>query len=370
MKDVKLFSRNFFCLIVLIAFSALPAGADNNTPDTDSTVNWQAKADSLGVETNDIAVLVNGEPITESDLQEQMEPRLQKLSQENLPPQFQSQMKSQIRKRTLDRLVVTQLFEEEIQNKNVSVTDQDVMEHLKKAGAQNNMSLQQIKQMFESQGRSFQQVVQQMKNSKGMKYQKLMDQKFEGKLDFTLEDAKQYYTENKDNFKKPERVKASHILIKPDPNIDPNLADAQAKKKAQELLRKIKQEGQDFASLAEEHSDGPSAKRGGDLGYFPRGKMVPAFDEAAFSLKDGQVSDPVKTRFGYHIIKVTGRKESTVTTFEEAKENIMRQLKNQKKREIAKQYIEELKQKADIQYPPGKKPEPARPSPMMRPAPK
>jgi len=360
MKSVENLLGKFFFLSVLIGISALAMAADTNT-----AIDFQSKADILGIEPNDIAVIVNQQPITETQVRTVMEPQLQRLSQKNLPPQFTEQLKKQIKKQTLEKLIVEKLLDEEVQKNNIVVTDQDVNDYLIQAGAQNNMSLDDIKQMFKSQGKSFEQVKMQMKNSKGMKFQKLMEAQFEGKLNFTTEDANKYYIENRENFKKPERVRARHILIKPDPNMDPNLADAKAKEKAQELLDKIKQEGADFATLAKENSDCGSAPGGGDLGYFPRGKMVQPFEKTAFNLKVGQVSDLVKTRHGYHIIKVIDHKQSSLTTFQEAKENIMNRLENQKKREIAKQYIDSLKQKADIEYPPGKEPAPVQPAPVI-----
>ena len=91
--------------------------------------------------------------------------------------------------------------------------------------------------------------------------------------------------------------------------------------------------------------------------------MVPAFEEAAFKLQVGQVSDIVQTQFGYHIIKVTGHKEAGVTTFEQAKDDILQTLTQQRQSELARQYIKSLRDKASIVYPPGKEPAAASPQP-------
>lgn len=90
------------------------------------------------------------------------------------------------------------------------------------------------------------------------------------------------------------KVRASHILVS-------------SQEKAKSILEEIKK-GADFAKLAKKHSECPSSKKGGDLGFFSKGRMVPEFEKAAFSLNPGEVSGPVKTEFGYHLIKVTGRK--------------------------------------------------------------
>lgn len=126
-------------------------------------------------------------------------------------------------------------------------------------------------------------------------------------LGLTDETLKQYYEKNIDTYNN-EEVQASHILVNEE-------------EKAKEILGKIKA-GEDFAKLAKEFSKDPgSAANGGDLGTFGRGMMVPEFEEVAFSLKAGEVSDVVKTQFGYHIIKVMDKKEK-LSTFEEVKENI------------------------------------------------
>ena len=157
----------------------------------------------------------------------------------------------------------------------------------------------------------------------------------------------------------PAQVRASHILIKPDPSIvDVNEAKAKAKAKAEKLLKQVKAGG-DFAALAKENSDDPGSKAmGGDLGFFEKGTMVKEFGDAAFAMKVGQISNVVETQFGYHIIKVTDRKEGGMTTFENAKADIVKSLQDKKKNELFKQLIEKVKAGAKIEYPPGKEPKP------------
>ena len=156
----------------------------------------------------------------------------------------------------------------------------------------------------------------------------------------TEADAKKYYDENVKEFQVPEQVRASHILIRPaDPNTDPNQAKAQAKHKAEELLKKVKG-GTDFATVAKESSEDPTTKdQGGDLRLFSRGLMYPTFENAAFGLKVGQVSDLVETPFGYHIIKVTEHHDPNQIAFEKAKTDIISGLTRQKKQEAAKKYV-------------------------------
>jgi peptidyl-prolyl cis-trans isomerase C len=123
------------------------------------------------------------------------------------------------------------------------------------------------------------------------------------KVTVSEEDARKFYNENPDKFTKSEAVKASHILIGVDQK-----ATAEEKKAAREKAEKLRKElagGADFAALAKGNSTCPSSQQGGDLGYFGKGQMVPAFEKAAFALKPGEISDVVETQFGYHIIKLT-----------------------------------------------------------------
>jgi len=142
------------------------------------------------------------------------------------------------------------------------------------------------------------------------------------------------------------------------------------KAKAEELLQQIK-DGADFAELARVNSSCPSAAKGGDLGFGEksdpnsgrRGTWVAPFEKAAFELEVGQVSNIVETQFGYHIIKVTDRKEAGVITFEQAKDDILQTLTQQRQNELAMQYVKSLRDKANIVYPPGKEPAAASPQP-------
>jgi peptidyl-prolyl cis-trans isomerase C len=231
------------------------------------------------------------------------------------------------------------------------------LEKRKSLSPKTPLTLEDIKALIQAQGRDFEEVKKEIQQNPGMKYQKLINRQFEGKVKITKEDAQKHYSENKVRFETPEQVRASHILISPvsDPNIDPNQAKAEAKTKIEGLLKQIRA-GADFATLAKANSSCPSSSKGGDLDYFGRGKMVPPFDKAAFALKVGQVSDVVETRFGFHIIRLTDRKESKVTPFEEAEKDIMFTLEQEKKQQIAEEYIESLKEKASIVYPEGKGP--------------
>ncbi len=145
------------------------------------------------------------------------------------------------------------------------------------------------------------------------------------KISIPEDELKSYYDNHKEEFKTPEMVKASHILIKVNPSASAE-EKKKAKEKAEDILKKIKS-GQDFAKLASEFSDDPGSKtKGGDLGFFAKGRMIKPFEDAAFSLKPGEVSGVVETQFGYHIIKVEERKDAGIEGFDTAKEKIRQKL--------------------------------------------
>jgi peptidyl-prolyl cis-trans isomerase C len=146
-------------------------------------------------------------------------------------------------------------------------------------------------------------------------------------------EVKAFYDENVGSQKPEDEVKARHILV-------------DTKQKALELSKKIK-DGADFAELAKQNSGDPGSKdQGGDLGFFVRGQMVPQFEEAAFSLKPGEVSEPFETQFGWHIVKVDTRRERKVPPFEAIKDRLKGAVIHYK----AQQLVLELRSKAKIEY--------------------
>ena len=292
-----------------------------------------------------IGVTVNGVDITEVEIAEKMKPQLARLAQQaaNMPPNFMEQYEKQIRGQVVESMIVEMLLDEQVKAENVVVTDADVTAQLETMAAQQGMSMEDLKALVEAQGQSLDDTKERMK--KGMGYQKVVESRFEGKISVTEEDANDFYSKNMGRYETPAQMQASHILIKTDtsdPNADVEQIKADALAKTQRLLKEIK-EGADFAALAKDNSGCPSASKGGDLGMFGKGQMVKPFEDAAGELAIGQVSDVVETRFGYHIIKLTGRTEASVVPFEEAKSDIMAQLEGQKKNELAMQYIESLK---------------------------
>jgi peptidyl-prolyl cis-trans isomerase C len=179
----------------------------------------------------------------------------------------------------------------------------------------------------------------------------LLEKNIFSKVVISPEDVRKYYDANKPEFERKESVHASHILARIVTSADPKATEeskAKAKLKIAEVEKKLKA-GADFAKLATEESEDPgSGPKGGDLGFFSRGQMVPAFEKTAFELEAGKVSPVVESDFGFHIIKVWEKKSAGVTSFEEASKAIEGKLKGQAANVKAKDYITELRTKLKV----------------------
>lgn len=185
---------------------------------------------------------------------------------------------------------------------------------------------------------------------KAAAFSKYLKEKIEPQSKVTDADVEKFYRENQENFKVPEEITASHILIRP--NIPAGKendkaatakADAEALAKAKALLAQLKQ-GADFGALAEKESACPSGKSAkGSLGKFSPGMMVPEFDKAAFALKKGEMSDVVKTQFGYHIIKVTDKKAGGYEPLDKVKGDVRNYLVAKKTDEQLKALVEKTR---------------------------
>jgi peptidyl-prolyl cis-trans isomerase C len=174
-----------------------------------------------------------------------------------------------------------------------------------------------------------------------------IDTKIAPAIKVSDEEIKKFYDENRDRLGEEPQVKASHILIGVDASATPEVK-AKAKEKAEALLKELKA-GKDFADVAKTSSTCPSKEQGGDLGFFGRGQMVPEFEQAAFALKPGEMSGVVETQFGYHIIKLTGKKGGEAPKLEELKEKIAAFLKGQKTQKAVFDYVTNLKKEAKVE---------------------
>ena len=287
------------------------------------------------------AATVNGSTISESDVKKETDRFLQQATATG--QQVSAEQMTELRKEVLDSLISREVVYQESQKQGLKIDDSEI-----------DGKVADLKKGFPSEA-EYQAVLQKMNMaepdlrkqiSKQLAMKKLIDQAVMPKVTVDDAEVKKFYDEHPDDFKVPEQVRASHILKKVDAKA--SVEDkAKAKKDLAELQQRI-QKGEDFAALAKQNSDCPSAPRGGDLGFFPRGQMVQPFEAAAFALKPGELSDIVETQFGYHLIKVTDKKAPSTLSFDESKEKISQYLKQEKSTEQVSKYVEDLKSKAKI----------------------
>jgi peptidyl-prolyl cis-trans isomerase C len=262
------------------------------------------------------------------------------------------------------RQILDELITEKLVNKaaaGVTVPQADVDAQIAKIKAQFpsdedfSKQLTQVGQTPEQLSETIRKMLQQ---------QRWLESQLAGKTEVTEEEAKKFYEENKTEFTQPETVKASHILFRVNKEDSEDVVN-QKLKAAQGAEARAKK-GEDFTTLAKELSEEPGAKEsGGDLGFFPKDRMVPEFAEAAFNEKVGEVSNPVRTQFGWHVIKVTDKKPAGTLPYDEVKSQLMTYLKSKKQEEAAQEVLKSLRDSAKIENtlpPPVSSPSPSTPA--------
>jgi peptidyl-prolyl cis-trans isomerase C len=340
---------------LLHAQSSANSGASPDINKMISDAVSKGGASSSAVALKDPVAIVNGQKISKAELEKAF---TEAVAAQGVPASsLTADQKLQGYNMILDGMIIEKLVDKAAANVKVSQDDLDAQ--LAKIKAQFPSE-----QVFESEmkksGLTMDQFTTNLKRS--LRQNKWMKSQVAGKDAVTEADAKAFYDANTKEFANPDLVKASHILFMVPPNATPDQVKA-AEEKAKKAIARANS-GEDFAKLASELSEEPgAAQRGGDLGYFPKDKMVPEFADAAFAQKVGTVSaTPVKTKFGFHVIKVTDKKPAGVASFDDAKPQIMKYLQAQKDREIFKSVIQELKQSAKIED--NLPPAPAMPAPM------
>ena len=208
----------------------------------------------------------------------------------------------------------------------------------------------ELKAFYESHKASYANSVPEKRK---VKYAIIETGKAAADVPVTQDDLRVYYDQHRDQYRVPEQVKVSHILIKtplpgPDGKVDEK-GVAEAQRRAEDLLKQLKS-GAKMEDLAKKYSEDPgSAKQGGSLGWIGKGQTVPEFEKTAFSLPKGQISDLVKSSYGFHIIRVDDKQEAHMKTLDEVKAEIEPVLKHQKGQQIAQQKADTLLKQARAQ---------------------
>jgi foldase protein PrsA len=252
---------------------------------------------------------VNGEPISNSAFEQKLEA-------------------NPVARNILQQMVQEMLIDQYAKNNNITVTDAEIdqRENDLKANFPNGSWDEMLKarNLTEAEVKS------------ALKEQIILDKALQKDVTITPTQIKDYFTKNHAAFDKPEQVQARHILV-------PDLATAN------KIEAQLKQNPNSFADLAKQYSTDPGSKeKGGDLGWFRRGQMVPAFDKVAFTLPVNAISEPVKSPFGYHIIQVLGKQPGQTATLANSTARITDMLRQQQEAPLIQPFLQGLQQKATI----------------------
>jgi len=337
------FKKVLSIVMILTLLVAFPVAAQDN----EGTSNTGEESSSQP----EVAAVVNGEDITMQELDQfagtqnlvmTLYRQNPEFTQVLLQTEVGQNVITEFQKVKLDQLITQKLLAQEAKEREIALSEEEKTEifnkQLEGIKQQNNIDDAQLEEALQQQGiesidayrERFFQV-----NQESLLINKLQED-IQGQAEVTEEEMKEYYDNNKSNFEYQEQVKASHILL-------------EEQETAEEVMTKL-DEGGDFAELAKEYSTGPSAEKGGDLGYISKDQNIAQkFKEAVFALDSGEMSQIVENQYGLHIIKATDRREAGVRGFEEVKDQIKQQLQNQKGQQIWDEFVRKLRDEAEIE---------------------
>jgi peptidyl-prolyl cis-trans isomerase C len=340
-------SLNLILEVLIISLTIFGIGCKKEVAPESSSSTTKAVA----TDTGDVvaAAIVNGEIILKSDLDAVVS--MYSGGGEGGPmggahgdKQMDEERIKQLRKKMLDQMIDGEILYQASKEYPIEGVDEKAEEEyaniLKQYGSEedflieaekNNLTIEKIK----------------MNLKKNITIQSYLDNEVIAKIEIKEDEMKSFYEANKKQYEADEQVKASHILIKVEEGATQEQKD-EAMKEVAKVQERLKA-GEDFADVAKEMSKGPSAPRGGDLGFFGRNQMVKPFETAAFALNAGEVSDLVETQYGYHIIKVYEKKAAQAKSYDEVKPEIEESLKRQGFQASITKLIDDLKAKATIE---------------------
>ncbi|MCA1651815.1 MAG: peptidylprolyl isomerase [Acidobacteria bacterium] len=286
----------------------------------------------------DVVARVNGEAVTKIDFDRLI--RNIELGNGPIP----AERRDEIMRRALDQLVTYTVLTQEAKARNITVTDAELEARVTQMRSRFPTEPEFIKAL-EARNTTLERFRADARID--MVIGKMMEAEVSAGPPPTDAELREFYDKNPNNFKQNEAARASHILIMVDEKADP-ATNEKARATIDDVLKRARA-GEDFATLARQYSQDGSAAQGGDLGFFTRGQMVPAFDKAAFALKPGEISDVVTTQFGHHVIKMAEQRPASTVPFEEASAKIKQFLTEQKKQQRASAFIADAKKRAKIE---------------------
>jgi peptidyl-prolyl cis-trans isomerase C len=364
-RAIRFAASGALCVVVLLGCKRNPQPAA--APDISPAADLSAAADNPVVAMPDLTppdapiVTVNSQTLTRAEAR-MMTARMLRAqgAPEEQMEQILAQMGNQLQARVVEQFVASTLLKAEAARRQIAVTDADVTAVLSNLTARLPPGVA-IEQALAGSGMTLDDLKRDIRDNESIR--KLHAAETTQVAVPSDVEVAAYYAANAEQFTRKESTHARHILIGCKDDADA-AAHAAAKAKIDGLRQQLMTGGADFAALAKANSDCPSAKEGGDLGTFGRGQMVPAFDAAAFSLETNVVSEVVQTPFGYHLIQVLERLPGETMALEKVSPQIRENLQREASGKVFQQFIDGLREKAEIVYAPGAAPAPAAPMPL------
>jgi len=341
MKTTSLTIATVLGLLVAPALiGANPKKKDAANEQPAAAVTPAAPAEAKDSSIPETVAVVEGAPIKREDLEKVFG---QMAAQQGIPADaVPADQKNQAYHSILNDMINEKLIAKRAVDEKVA--DDEVVAMFDRV-KQNFGSEDEMNKQIASHGQTVDGVKEEIRAS--LRQQHWIDAQIKDKTAVTDAEADDFYKKNPDKFKQPERVRASHILIKVAQDAKADVV-AEKEKQAKAIGDRVKK-GEDFGKLAEELSEDPSAKQNkGDLDYFTKEQMVPEFSDAAFGMKKDQVSDPVRSSFGFHIIKVTDHSDAGTITLEQVKPKLLSMLKRQKQDSEFEKLVQVIREKADV----------------------
>lgn len=304
---------------------------------------WPLSEVSIANVIDRIVAKVNSGIITLSDLEKRV--YIDAKVDGNTDEKELSKIFKRDKNRVLIKIVEEKLMLHYVKQLRMEPTKDDINTAIEDIKKRNNFSDDMFEIMLEREGLTYERYRKKLKDQIAMN--RVLNSEVRGKIKINEKEVVSYFNKNKKKFLRPEEIKAYHIIFFVSDKTDRSESKKQLKKALYVL--EMARRGDDFEELAKTHSDGPSKDAGGDLGWIARGAMIPAFEKAAFSLRKGEISNPVITEYGYHIIKVEDKKEETIKTLDEIRDEIRNTLFKQKYDKKYNSWMAELKRNSFIE---------------------
>ncbi len=264
--------------------------------------------------------------------------------------QFPPQLLAHVAQQIVERLIDQQLMDGAVSKANITVTDaqldaklEEIRKEISEASEESGGEARSLEDMVAELGITQEELRDSIRQS--IAIEKLLVSN--GLQEPDSAQVRTFYDANQEMFQQPEQIRARHILVKVEPEASEEDWEA-ARVRAEEIYKEASKKGADFAAVARQRSEGPSAPQGGELGLFPRGQMVPEFENVAFEMKKDEISKIVRTQFGWHIIQVTEKKPAGVLEFSEVEPRLKRELRNQAIQQALQEYLEKLRAESQI----------------------